>query len=204
MNFILRRSLFQTFAILLFSVPVASAKADLLTGNTLFDFAPNPSVALNLSVDTSLNLVDVYMSGRNDGWFAIGFGNNTMDDTYAIIIDQAGASSEYKLGIFGSNTLLATTVSIVSTNVVGSTRTVHLQRSRDLGLSFPDHYAYPTVPGGVLLAGATGPGPFGYHQNRSGGSVTLSVSAIPEPASASLMFVGVLGALVRQRRPRQS
>ena len=201
MNHQLCRWLFQSIAIISLTIPAFTAKAELLTGNTLFNFAPNPSVALNLlAVNTTSNMVDIIMSGRNDGWFAIGFGNNTMDDTYAIIIDQTGASSEYKLGIFGSNTLIASTVSLVSSNVAGSTRTVHLQRGRDLGIAFPDHYAYPTAPGTVLLAGATGRGAFGYHLNRAGGSVTLS--AIPEPASTLLIFAGGLVALVSRRRDR--
>jgi hypothetical protein len=202
MNHLLRRWLFQTIAVMAFAMPAFTAKAELLTGNTLFNFAPNPSVSLDLLlVNTTSNLVDIYMSGRNDGWFAIGFGNNTMDDTYAIIIDQAGASSEYKLGPFGANTLIASTVSLVSSNVVGSTRTVHLQRSRDLGVGFPDHYVYPTTPGTVLLAGATGPGAFGYHLSRNGGSVQLS--AIPEPASTSLILAGGMIALVSRRRSRR-
>ncbi len=200
MNHLLRRWLLQSIAVLLLTIPAFTAKADLLTGNTLFNFAPNPSVALNLlNVDTTSNMVDIVMSGRNDGWFAIGFGNNVMDGTYAIVINQTGASSEYMLGNFGANTLLASSVSIVSSNVVGSTRTIHLQRGRE-GIG-AEYYNFPTVPGTILLAGATGPGAFGFHQNRSGGSVTLS--AIPEPASASLIVAGGLIALGFRRRNRR-
>ncbi len=184
-NFRTQMSLALIQCLLITVVFVSTIRADILTGTTVFSFAPNPSVGLNLSVDTSTDLADIVLSGRSDGWFSVGFGRTDMDGTYAIVIDQFGLPSEYRLGNFGTNTLLTSTVSTISSSIDSGTRTVRLQRSRDLGVAFPDHFVFPTMPGEILLAGATGPGAFGYHLNRDGGAVTLS--AIPEPSAVWLV-----------------
>ncbi len=177
-------------------VLVSPLKADILTGSTTFNFSPNPSVALNLTVDTTSNVIDIVMSGRNDGWFAVGFGNTDMDGTYAMVIDQLGGLSEYQLGPFGANTLLSGVGSVISSNVVGSTRTVQIQRPYTT--SGPPYDVFPTLGGSYPLAGATGAGAFGYHLNRSGGSVFLT--AVPEPSSGLLVLASVGACFLKRRR----
>ncbi len=182
-------------ALVVFSSPV---KADIMTGSTVFNFSPNPSVGLNnLTVNTTSNVIDIVMSGRSDGWFAVGFGNNTMDGTYAMVIDQLGNLSEYQLGPFGSNTELIGVASTISSSITGSTRTVQIQRPFTTS-GFPFD-VFPSTPGSYPLAAATGPGAFGYHLNRSGGSVLLS--SVPEPSSV-LLVIASAGAFFFNRRRR--
>jgi len=172
----------------------------ILSGATNFDFGLQ-SIGINLSLNPSSNVVDIFMSGRTDGWFAIGFDNTNMIDTYAIVITQTGAPVEYRLQEFGiDNLLIAPTVSVIGSNVVGSTRTVHLRRELDLGSSFPQHYAFPTTPDFVALAGATGPGTFEFHDHRGGGGITLFATAVPEPSSTLLLVVCAVGLFGLRRR----
>jgi len=136
------------------------------------------------------------MSGRTDGWFAIGFGNDNMINTYAIVITETGAPLEYILQVFGvGNAVITPTVSVIGSSVVGSTRTVHLQRSLDLGPNpdFLQHYVFPTDPGFVALAGATGPGAFIQHDHRDGGGIILFATAVPEPSSTLLLVACAVG-----------
>ena len=208
MNFLLPTLRITTLVALFFGLPNVSLKAgvvtEILTGEAFFNFAPNPSVGLDLSINLSSNVVDIFMSGRDDGWFGIGFGNDNMDDTYAIVITQTGAPSEYRLGTFGVNTPIDSTVSVIGSSVVDSIRTIHLQRAADLGVAFPQHFAFPTTPGFLALAGATGPGGFNFHQNRGGNVITLSASAVPEPGSVSLVIACASGFYIVRRRFRCS
>jgi len=199
----LRSLTLTTLLTLLFWLPSVSLRAEIITGMTIFDFTPDPSVGLNLSVNTSSNLVDIFMSGRNDGWFAVGFGRRDMDRTYAIVVDQAGMPSEYRLANFGfGNALLANNLSLISNSVNGTIRSVHLQRPRDLGSSLPDHFVFPSLPGDIDLAGASSSGAFGFHANRDGGSITLS--AVPEPGSTSLVVACAVVVFGLRRRFRYS
>ncbi len=124
------------------------------------------------------------MSGRNDGWFAVGFGNTDMDGTYAMVIDQLGGLSEYQLGPFGANTLLSGVGSVISFECCG----IDSNSSNPASIHYvgPPYDVFPTLGGSYPLAGATGAGLFGYHLNRSGGSVFLT--AVPEPSSALLVL----------------
>jgi PEP-CTERM motif len=188
---ILSKALLLTTVVL--SAPVS---ADILTGSTVFNFSPNPSVSLNLTVNTTSNVIDIIMSGRNDGWFAVGFGNTDMDGTYAMVIDQLGALTEYQLGNFGMNTELSGVGSVVNSNVVGSTRTVQIQRPYTT--SGAPYDVFPSLGGSYPLAGATGAGAFGYHLNRGPGSVFLT--SVPEPSSALLVLASVGACFLKRRR----
>jgi hypothetical protein len=182
-------------ALIAFSSPV---NADILTGSSVFNFSPNPSVGLNaLTVNTNSNMIDIVMSGRNDGWFAVGFGNTEMDGTYAIVIDEAGGITEYQLSQFGqNNVVLQPTISQISNSVLASTRTVHLQRPTTT--SGPPYDVFPVTAGSYPLVSATGAGAFGYHLNRAPGSVFLS--SVPEPTSMLLVLASVGACLLNRRR----
>jgi len=205
MHAALRTLRLTTLVTLLFWLPNVPLRADLiLTGTTLFDFGPQfgpQSIGLDLSVNPSSNVVDIFMSGRSDGWFAVGFDSTNMINTYAIIITQTGAPVEYLLQEFGvGNAVIAPTVSVIGSSVVGSKRTVHLRRDLDLGGGFPQHYVFPTEPGFVALAGATGPGAFNQHDHRRSGDITLFATAVPEPSSTLLVVVCAVGLFGLHRR----
>ncbi len=183
---LLRKILFVITLLVSLQVNLRTLHADLIVGSTIFDFSPNPSVSLGLSINTDSNTADIFMSGRSDGWFAIGFGSTTMANTYAIVVENTGNVDEYQLQQFGfGNILLTDQITVVSNEVTGMDRTVHLQRALDVGQ--PGYYVFPTIASTVNLAGASGPGPFGYHLSRSAGSITLT--AVPEPSSLAFAML---------------
>eukprot|EP00658_Telonema_sp_P-2_P082549 TRINITY_DN874_c0_g1_i3.p1 TRINITY_DN874_c0_g1~~TRINITY_DN874_c0_g1_i3.p1 ORF type:complete len:388 (-),score=79.58 TRINITY_DN874_c0_g1_i3:514-1677(-) len=120
------------------------------------------------------------MSGPDGAWYGVGFNAETMADApYAIIVDGKGAITERKLGEHAPGSILASSVTEVSSTVVGGIRTTVM--TRPVGPATKDHYGFPTTPGDVNLITAVGNTPeLAYHKSRTGGTLTL----LPTTASA--------------------
>ena len=181
---------------MLFTPMGKCVNADIVTGSQTMFLPPN-TVSLDLSINDATDQVDIIAQGRTDGWFGIGFGNTVMNGTYAIIYEFGGGVTERKLGNHNPGSVLASTVSLVSDTSSGGVRTVHLQRTLDVGNS--DYFTFTATPGNIDLISATRTGNFGFH----GSSFTISniqLSQIPEPTSGVIIgLVFASGALLRRR-----
>lgn len=184
------------FLLLAFVASPAMLSADVFVGNTSWSFSPNPGIELDVTIDTDTDMVDIIMTGRTDGWYGVGFGNNVMLNTYGIVVYQDGTYDERRLDYSGG-TVLGSSLTLVSSSVSGSERTSHFQRNR-IGIS-GDHYTFQNTAGLMDLIGASDAGVFSYHggTNRSPNSVMLN--AIPEPSAVFVLTGLTLGMIVRRR-----
>ena len=135
-------------------------------------------VAMNVSVDASTDLVTITLSGPSDVWFGVGFNAQAMSDApWTIIVDGNGTVTERKLGAHIPGTLLAPSVSTVSSKVVGKTRTVVV--SRPLKGKGAAYYSFDVTHTSINYINAYGSSAtFGYHKNKAPSSITmLPVSA---------------------------
>lgn len=176
------------------------ARADLLYGVTQTTFPSGGTpVDLMLNVDTDLGKVNFEITGRSDGWFAVGFGNSVMANTYGILALQDGSVEERTLNYSGGS-VLTPEVTVLSNTVDGDLRTLLLER--DLSVVDTNYYSFPTSETTIALISASAAGGYGYHgaDNRSPGSIDLV--AVPEPGSIVLLGFAtfVVTALRRRRR----
>ena len=175
----------------------SSLAADVLIGDTTWNFNSSPGIDLEMSIDTDSNLVDIIISGRDDGWFSVGFGSTTMADTYGIVVFQDGSYDERDLNYSGG-TVLDSSLTLISSDVTGSTRTMHFRRGR-VGIA-SEHYTFQTTPGILNLIGASDGGGYGYHGGTNRSSNTIDLQPVPEPASGVLMGLAGISLVFRRRR----
>lgn len=115
----------------------------------------------------------ITLTGPVGVWFGVGFGATAMKDLpYAIIIDGDGKVTERKLANHGPGSLIAASVTVVSTSVHDNSRTLVLHRR--VNGSSADHFNFPTAPGDLNLIAAVGDSSqLAYHKVRTGGKITL-------------------------------
>ena len=155
------------------------------------------TVGVALDLDSRTNMSTIHIEGPADVWFGVGFDADAMADApYALLVDGGGHVSERRLANHAEGTLLTSSVSVVSSNVVAGRRRVQIRRPL-LGAT-PEHYTFDPSAGGLALIGAVGSGPrLGYHRHRGGAPLVLveaggplCVCALP-PGSASGSIDGV-------------
>ena len=86
------------------NLTITPESTDVNTGSTFSCSGIRPidltnSIFLALDFDYENNIAYIEMRGPSDQYYAIGFGNNVMLDTYTIVISGLGAAQERKLGI---------------------------------------------------------------------------------------------------------
>lgn len=131
-------------------------------------------VTMDVTVNSSETTLT--LSGPSQDWFGVGFDARQMDDLpYAIIVNGSGGIEERRIGDHNPGSSLMPSVTLVSSSVVGNTRTVVLTRPSK-GIT-KDHYSFSTATASVPVITAIGNTPnLQYHKAR---------------ASARLNFVGV-------------
>jgi hypothetical protein len=129
----------------------------------------------------------ITITGPSDKWFAVGFGapNSLMSDMpYAIVVNSTSVT-ERKLGTCGSEadhcpgTLLAGSVTVVSSAVAGGRRTVVLAR-KFAGRTHA-HYSFaPASVATIPLIGAIGSSEvFAYHAGHQAAKLTFTARGVP-------------------------
>ncbi|AEV31050.1 hypothetical protein Oweho_0026 [Owenweeksia hongkongensis DSM 17368] len=135
----------------------------------------------NLSVDISTysvgDSVNIIITGPATAWHAVGFGGNSMNGTYCIVVDGNGNVTERKLGNHNGGTQLMSSVSFSNTNVASGTRTTLIKRP--LTGTTANHFTFPGNGNAVSVIWAYGSGPnFGSHSNRGASLVTFNPNCL--------------------------
>lgn len=156
------------------------------------------NIHLQLELNAINNLAKITMSGPENGWFSIGFGGVAMDG-YAIVIGAQNSGNYFETYMqyaMQPTPLANQSLTLVSTGVVGNTRTMVFERS--LVGATGQHYTFTPAEQTITLEWAYGDRPFNQHTDRGYSSIQLV--SVPEPGSAMLLLSGVAFAASRRRR----
>ena len=176
----------------------SDAHADLLFGSVQTTFASGGTpVDLEVLIDTDLEKVTVEMVGRSDGWFAVGFGNSIMQNTYGILAHQNGLVEERKLNYAGGS-VLSPELTVVSNSVSGGLRTLTVER--DLSIADTDYYSFPDTESTIALIVASQTGDYGYHGSDNRASNAITLTAVPEPSGFAFAGLVVVFGTFRRRK----
>ena len=147
-------------------------------------------VQVAVSLDVQANVATITMTGPSSVWFGVGFGQSVMKDSWVVIVDGQGKVTERKLGDHVVGSLLAPSVTVVSSKTLGGNRTVVL--SRPLKGKTPAHFTFTSETAQLPFINAIGSsGTLGYHKSKTADSMTLL------PAGGA----GVGGACVCAHKP---
>ena len=125
--------------------------------------------------------VRITMTGPNVGWYAVGFGGNSMATTAsAIVIENGAAPYEKVLGSQGRGTDPPAVLTVVSDTVTGTNRVVVVTRPIAGGSGT---YTFPTVAGGIGVIWASGAAAYNYHMTTRGAAAFMFVSTDPTAAT---------------------
>ena len=152
------------FAILLSFI----GQAQIYSGTTSL----GSSMALNVTMNTTTDSLEIELSGPSSGYFSVGFGGTGMNGTYILLVNSNGTMAERKLGQYSGGSVLTPSIAY-SAVTAGSIRTAYIERSR-IGAS-TNHYTFPATGGSIPLIWAKGGSSFGNHgnSNRGIGAVNL-------------------------------
>ncbi len=140
------------------------------------------NLGLALSASAGANIT---MTGPAANWFGVGFGTHEMPGAYAVVVDGSGKVSEHLLGDHTAGTVLNTSVTIVSNNVVDGKRTVVL--SRPLAGLTAQHHSFEADKLSLDFISALGSTPtFGYHKSRTVGTIAMWPKT-PSPTKGGLV-----------------
>ena len=162
-------------------------------------------VHFNLTVDTPADMVTIALAGPSDVWFGVGFNAQAMADSpWTIIVDGNGTVTERKLGAHVPGTLLAPSLRVVSSSVVGKVRHIVVQRS--IKGKSSDYFTFDAATTTLNYINAVGSTPtFGFHKNKAPSSLTMlpvatggvCICAKPPPpfgqAKGKLVYTPVAG-----------
>ncbi|ETO03259.1 hypothetical protein RFI_34151 [Reticulomyxa filosa] len=123
----------------------------------------------------------LYPDQNNFSWYGIGFGNNIMNGTYAIVIDGYGNVTERQLSNHNEGELLDVTVSIVSNDIINGVRTVQLNRKLS---AMPPYYDFSANYNNIAIIFAYGQAP-GLSQHQQESSMILTREQHGHSASTS-------------------
>ncbi len=101
---------------------------------------------LNVSVDlnTSTSIATITVTGPTDKYFAVGFDGELMNETYAIVCNQSGATvEERKLGNHNAGDVLSSSLTVESSSVTDGQLTLVLKRPL-AGLT-SDHFDFSSI-----------------------------------------------------------
>ena len=184
-------SIFCTFPI------VENVQADIVNGFSLLDGPTNLSI--DLTVNGNSDNVDLIITSQEVGWFAIGFGSQFADGSYAIVHESGSGVQERVLGNFNPGIQLADSLTVVSDTVSSGVRTLHLQRDR-VGLD-ANYYTFQDIPGVVDINYSLGSGSFlNEFPQQSPTGAFLQLSPVPEPNSVAFLAMTFLAISTRTRR----
>jgi len=147
--------------------------------------AADPTVTgvagLGVWVEVAGPLLRVVITGPADVWFAVGLNATTMAGTpYAIVVDGDGNVTERALGLHLPGILLPPTLTVESSAVHASRRTVTVSRPIDETPTFRLSVAALRAKAELSIIAATGSTKtFGYHAAK--GSSQIPMFAIDEP-----------------------
>lgn len=155
----------------------SSSAATALQGRVNIEGLAGRAVTLTISHDGHAT-AHITMSGPADVWFGAGLHAMAMSDKpYAIIIDGKGKVSERRLGSHAPGSVLASSVTLVSSHVEGGVRTVKLTRA--INGSTPQHLTLPTAPTELHVIAAVGAtASFAYHKAHASSRIALLPSAL--------------------------
>jgi len=135
------------------------------------------SLSCDILMDSDSNALTITLVGPSTVWYGVGFGNDAMSKTYAIIADgQGNVEERYLIGTSAGNKL-DNTFTIISNKVSGSLRTITL--SRDLNYKLPTTYHYKFSLDDSHLKTIYGSGTtsyLSYHGDDKRGSATLTMA----------------------------
>jgi hypothetical protein len=178
-------------------LPVVSAEASLFHASQTIDLA-NP-ILVEVELNDATQQATISITGPDNKWFGVGFGNDVMQDTYAILA-QDGFVEERKMESFGAGVALAPSFSLLSDSTSGGLRTLEL--TRPLAGATPDHYTFLAAEAAIPIIAAHGRDLlFEYHEDRAPSTLSFS-RAVPVPGALPLCLV-TLGALAPRRATRR-
>ena len=158
---------------------VATNSAHALTVNGFRTLRSASDLTIDLTLDDVSGRADMILTGPDDKWFGVGFGQTVDANAYTIIALGNGDVQERKLGNHSSGTVLSSMVTVHNNSVDSGVRTVEL--SRDLIGDSSDHYTFSVVEGDLDLIWAVGSSAgFGFHAHR--GTVPISLSMVDSGA----------------------
>ena len=117
--------------------------------------------------------MSIQLSGPASAWFGAGFGASSMSDQpWTVIVNSTGVF-EYKLGVHQSGTLLAPTVTVVSSTTDGSVRIAKLTVPLTGG-----HFNFNSSAAALPIISAVGSTQlFAYHKDKAPASMVFAPSA---------------------------
>ena len=104
--------------------------------------------SLLVTLDSETNKVTIDLSGNEKDWVAVGFGSQTMNGTYCVIVNESGEQNvhERNLAARGIGTKQATDLFSIDTYTAGtSTSKFNYSITRDLIASTTENNAYDFV-----------------------------------------------------------
>ena len=120
--------------------------------------------------------VKITMTGPNVGYFAVGFGGNTMTNTAsAIVVENGVAPYEKVLGSQTAGTDPPAVLTVISDTVDGANRVVVVTRPIAGGSGT---YTFPTAAGSIDVIWASGAGAYVYHDARGASSIQFAAPVI--------------------------
>jgi hypothetical protein len=120
--------------------------------------------------------VELILTGPSNVWFAFGFGNSIMNNTYSIVVDGNGDVSERKLGNHSAGGTLNDSFTVESNNVDGNTRTVFLSRVTLEGPN-SDYFTFPAEETSyTYIWGVGSSANLGFHASRGAKVISISPS----------------------------
>ena len=153
-------------------------------------------------VHTSISLnaenATITLRGPDSVWYGVGFGAQSMANTYTIVVDGNGAVTEHKLGDHLAGAALKQSVQVVSSSVQAGERVVVL--SRPLSGASSDYYSFSfssadsTIP---MISAIGSTVAFGYHKDKVSHHETSKLHTISASKKCrdKLSLVAILVAL---------
>jgi len=131
------------------------------------------SLGVRLSLHHNGTDARIVLSGPAGYWFGVGFDASMMSDApYAIIVDGDGGASERRLASHDPGHALVSSITVVSSRVVGGLRTVEIARKVD-GQT-PSYFSIPRAAGQISIIAAVGSTvAISYHRARTASTITL-------------------------------
>ncbi len=127
---------------------------------------------ISVRVDVPQNTVEITLSGQDGAYFAYGFGNTRMRNTY-VIMTQSGTITERKLAGRNEGDLLSSSFGSSTYNISGNTGTTSV--TRPIQGPTGDHFSFPTEAGTFSIIWAYGnSNTLQYHAQRGITSITLA------------------------------
>jgi len=129
-------------------------------------------MTIAITVDPTADSVRITMTGPGSVWFAFGFGNSFMANTYCFVASGGGNISEWKLGNHTAGSMLSESLMSSSYSSTGGRATAIVTRSIS-GMN-SDYFTFPSEASTFTLIWGYGSFPnLGFHVDRGVAIITL-------------------------------